>query len=69
MTLAQMQIALDERALSMQVHAGFGLRWIVWLYPPDNPSLLCSAESVSVESAFVEALSKWDGRTAAHAPS
>ena len=55
MTLEELAVVLDERDISLVVHQGpvsvanvdkltTQRDWIVWLYPPDDPALLCKGE-------------------------
>ena len=34
--------------------------WIVWLYPPDDPALLCKGEGATLLVAVLDALASWD---------
>jgi hypothetical protein len=55
--------SLGERlggcGLDMQIHLGFD-GWIVWLYPSDDPALLCVGEAATLPVAIRLAFDKWD---------
>ena len=73
MTLEELAVVLDERDISLVVHQGQGpvsvanvdklttqRDWIVWLYPPDDPALLCKGEGATLLVAVLDALASWD---------
>jgi hypothetical protein len=58
-TLDELEAELEDRGLSLQTHPGFHA-WIAWLYPPDDPSLLCAGEAPSLAVAIRRAFEQWD---------
>jgi len=70
-TLEDLATALDERAVSVTIwHPHASGKWVVWLFPADDPVVgPFVGEGTELEAAVEDALSLWDGAEPATAES